>query len=39
MDHSGPFLFSELFCGTPPSCLKVRGSGGGGGGGGWPTGF
>ena len=30
MDHSGPFLFSELFCGTPPSCLKV-----GGGGGGW----
>ena len=23
MDHSGPFLFSELFCGTPPSCLKV----------------
>ena len=25
MDHSGPFLFSELFCGTPPSCLKVRG--------------
>ena len=27
MDHSGPFLFSELFCGTPPSCLKVRGGG------------
>ena len=25
VDHSGPFLFSELFCGTPPSCLKVRG--------------
>ena len=25
MDHSGPFLFSELFCGTPPSCLKVMG--------------
>ena len=25
MDHSGPFLLSELFCGTPPSCLKVRG--------------
>ena len=24
-DHSGPFLFSELFCGTPPSCLKVMG--------------
>ena len=23
--HSGPFLFSELFCGTPPSCLKVMG--------------
>ena len=22
-DHSVPFLFSELFCGTPPSCLKV----------------
>ena len=39
MDHSGPFLFSELFCGTPPSCLKVRGWVGGGGGGGWPTGF
>ena len=30
MDHSGPFLFSELFCGTPPSCLKVMGGGGGG---------
>ena len=30
MDHSGPFLFSELFCGTPPSCLKVSGGGGGG---------
>ena len=29
MDHSGPFLFSELFCGTPPSCLKVMGGGGG----------
>ena len=28
VDHSGPFLFSELFCGTPPSCLKVRGGGG-----------
>ena len=27
MDHSGPFLFSELFCGTPPSCLKVMGGG------------
>jgi len=25
VDHSGPFLFSELFCGTPPSCLKVVG--------------
>ena len=33
MDHSGPFLFSELFCGTPPSCLKVIGWVGGGGGG------
>ena len=32
MDHSGPFLFSELFCGTPPSCLKVMGWVGGGGG-------
>ena len=21
MDHSGPFLLSELFCGTPPSCF------------------
>ena len=20
-DHSGPFLFSDLFCGTPPSCF------------------
>ena len=34
MDHSGPFLFSELFCGTPPSCLKVIGWVVGGGGGG-----
>ena len=25
MDHSGPFLFSELFCGTSPLCLKVIG--------------
>ena len=25
MDHSGPFLFSELFGGIPPSYLKVRG--------------
>ena len=24
-DHSGPFLFSELFCRTAPSCLKVIG--------------
>ena len=32
MDHSEPFLFSELFCGTPPSCLKVMGWVGGGGG-------
>ena len=35
LDHSGPFLFSKLFCGTPPSCLKVMGwvvvVGGGGG--------
>ena len=22
---SGKFLLSELFCGTPPSCLKVIG--------------
>ena len=29
MDHSGPFLFSELFCGTAPSCLKVMGGVGG----------
>ena len=37
MDHSGPFLFSELFCGTAPSCLKVMvGVGWGGGGGWWP---
>ena len=21
VDHSGPFLLSELFCGTPPSCF------------------
>ena len=21
MDNSGPFLFSELFCRTPPSCV------------------
>ena len=21
VDHSGPNLFSELFCGTPPSCF------------------
>ena len=27
MDRSGPFLISELFCGTPPSCLKVMGGG------------
>ena len=30
--HSETFILSELFGGTPPSCLKVRG-------GGWPTGF
>ena len=29
MDHSGPFLFSELFCGTPPLCFKVIGGVGG----------
>ena len=38
MDHSETFLLAELFCGTPPSCLKVMGwvvvGGGGGGGGG-----
>ena len=28
MDHSETFLFSEVFCGTPPSCLKVMGGGG-----------
>ena len=33
MDHSETFLFSELFCGTPPSCLKVMGWVVGGGGG------
>ena len=21
VDHSGPFLLSEIFCGTPPSCF------------------
>ena len=36
MDNSGPFLFSELFCGTSPSCLKVKGWWVGGW---WPTGF
>ena len=29
VDHSGPFLFSELFCGTPSPCLKVIGVVGG----------
>ena len=29
VDHSGPLLFSELFCRTPPSCLKVTGGWGG----------
>ena len=24
-DHSKMFLFFEFCCGTPPSCLKVRG--------------
>jgi len=24
-DHSEPFLLFEVYCGTPPSCLKVRG--------------
>ena len=32
MDHSGPFLFSKLLCGTPPSYLKVMGWVVGGGG-------
>ena len=35
VDYSETFLLSELFCGTPPSCLKVRGVVGDG----WPTGF
>ena len=30
VNHSEAFLLSELFCGTPPSCLKVVGDGGGG---------
>ena len=25
VDHFSPFLFSKLFCGTPPSRLKVIG--------------
>ena len=25
MDHSETCLLSEVFCGTPPSCLKVVG--------------
>ena len=29
MDHSGPFLLSELFCGTPPSCFDVLAEDGG----------
>ena len=24
-DHSEPFLLFEVYCGTPPSCLKVIG--------------
>ena len=27
MDHIETFLLSELFCPTPPSCLKVYGGG------------
>ena len=30
-DHSEPFLLFEVYCGTPPSCLKVMGWWGGGG--------
>ena len=30
-DHSEPFLLFEVYCGTPPSCLKVMGWVGGGG--------
>ena len=26
-EHSKPFLLFEFFCGTPPSCLKVKGGG------------
>ena len=37
VDHSETFLLSEVFCGTPPSCLKVMGWVVGVGG--WPTGF
>ena len=36
-DHSEPFLLFEVYCGTPPSCLKVRG--GWGGVGWWPMRF
>ena len=28
MDYSETFLLSEVFCGTPPSCLKVVVGGG-----------
>jgi len=34
-DHSEPFLLFEVYCGTPPSCLKVVGGWGGGGGDPW----
>ena len=37
--HSKMFLIFEFFCGTPPSCLKVRGWVVVVGGGGWPTAF
>ena len=38
-EHSEPFLLFEVYCGTPPSCLKVVGWVGGGGLGGWPMRF
>ena len=34
-DYSKMFLLFEFYCGTPPSCLKVRGWVVVGGGGGW----
>ena len=44
VDHSGPVLFSELFCWILPSCFKVIGGAGGlglvgGWVGGWPQRF